>query len=120
MKGAPERILDRCTHIMINGENIEMNEEWRAKFTHAYETLGGMGERVLGFAHLYQDAEQFPKGFAFETEPPNFPSGDLENGDYFSIFFYEKKSRISTKKNCYRVFRLIGNPSNRKQWPKIG
>merc|ERR1719284_682239 len=61
MKGAPERILDRCSTIMINGEELEMTEEWRNKFTTAYETLGGMGERVLGFAHHYLDAEAHPK-----------------------------------------------------------
>lgn len=81
MKGAPERILERCTDIMINGDLVEMTEEWKVKFTTAYETLGGMGERVLGFAHLYLDADQFPKGFAFDTEDMNFPSGDLTKGD---------------------------------------
>ena len=28
MKGAPERILDRCSHIMIEGEVVEMTEQW--------------------------------------------------------------------------------------------
>jgi len=32
-----------------------------------------MGERVLGFADLWLPADRFPKGFAFVTEPPNFP-----------------------------------------------
>ena len=26
MKGAPERILERCTTIYINGEDIELND----------------------------------------------------------------------------------------------
>merc|ERR1711937_245353 len=81
MKGAPERILDRCSTIMINGEELEMTEEWRNKFTTAYETLGGMGERVLGFAHHYLDAEAHPKGFAFDTDAMNFCSGDMAKGD---------------------------------------
>jgi len=81
MKGAPERILDRCSTIMINGEELEMTEEWRNKFTTAYETLGGMGERVLGFAHHYLDAEAHPKGFAFDTDSMNFCSGDMAKGD---------------------------------------
>jgi len=81
MKGAPERILDRCSTIMINGEELEMTEEWRNKFTTAYETLGGMGERVLGFAHHYLDAEAHPKGFAFDTDSMNFCSGDMKKGD---------------------------------------
>ena len=48
MKGAPERILDRCSTILIDGEEQELNQEWREKFNQAYLELGGLGERVLG------------------------------------------------------------------------
>lgn len=77
MKGAPERILDRCSTIMVNGEVIELEEKQKESFNTAYLELGGMGERVLGFCHLYLPLEEFPEGFEFVTdEPPNFP---LEN-----------------------------------------
>ena len=62
MKGAPERILDRCSTIMINGEEQKITQEWKDKYNEAYMELGGMGERVLGFAHHYLDASSFPKG----------------------------------------------------------
>ena len=39
--------------------------------------LGGMGERVLGFAHFYLDQTSFPKGFAFDTDEKNFPTEKL-------------------------------------------
>lgn len=48
MKGAPERILDRCSTILINGEEKPLTEEWREAFNQAYLELGGLGERVLG------------------------------------------------------------------------
>ena len=48
MKGAPERILDRCSTIMMNGKNEDMTQEWRDAFNQAYLDLGGLGERVLG------------------------------------------------------------------------
>lgn len=48
MKGAPERILDRCSTILINGEEKPLNDEWREAFNQAYLELGGLGERVLG------------------------------------------------------------------------
>ena len=48
MKGAPERILDRCSTIFINGEEKPLTEEWREAFNQAYLELGGLGERVLG------------------------------------------------------------------------
>merc|ERR1712147_362343 len=53
MKGAPERVLARCGQILINGEEQEMTAEWRSKYDKAYEHLGGLGERVLGFAHMW-------------------------------------------------------------------
>ena len=49
MKGAPERILDRCATILINGEERSMTDDLKAAFETAYLELGGMGERVLGF-----------------------------------------------------------------------
>ena len=48
MKGAPERILDRCSTILINGEEKPLSEDWRDAFNQAYLELGGLGERVLG------------------------------------------------------------------------
>ncbi len=48
MKGAPERILDRCSTIFINGEEKPLSEDWRDAFNQAYLELGGLGERVLG------------------------------------------------------------------------
>lgn len=48
MKGAPERILERCSTIMINGKEEPLDEEKKEAFQTAYMHLGGMGERVLG------------------------------------------------------------------------
>lgn len=48
MKGAPERILERCSTIMINGKEEPLDSEKAEAFQTAYMELGGMGERVLG------------------------------------------------------------------------
>lgn len=73
MKGAPERILQRCGSIMVNGELVDMNEEWSQKVEKANETLGGMGERVLGFCLFYLDESWSPDSeFVIEPEP-NYP-----------------------------------------------
>merc|ERR1712170_287553 len=80
MKGAPERVLARCGKILINGEEQEMTDEWRGKYDKAYEHLGGLGERVLGFAQMWMDEAQWPMGSAnFETEPINFFGEDPDN-----------------------------------------
>lgn len=73
MKGAPERILDRCDKILINGETLAINDSHKKLFEEAYLDMGGMGERVLGFADLFLPKEQYPLSYEFNTEPPNFP-----------------------------------------------
>ncbi|XP_065678382.1 sodium/potassium-transporting ATPase subunit alpha-like isoform X2 [Hydra vulgaris] len=74
MKGAPERILDRCSTILINGNEYPLDLEIKQSYNHAYEELGGLGERVLGFCHYYLPVEKYPKEFSFKTdEEQNFP-----------------------------------------------
>ena len=48
MKGAPERILDRCSSFLKDGTEYPMDDQFRSAFNIAYMELGGLGERVLG------------------------------------------------------------------------
>lgn len=84
MKGAPEQVFERCSHIMVGGQPKSMStvsgqrvsQEWQAKFEKANDTFAGMGERVLGFASLELSEYDFPKDFKWQTEDPyNFPVG---------------------------------------------
>ena len=61
MKGAPELIVDGCSTILLNGKECPMDKEMKDNFKNAYLELGGLGERVLGFCHLYLPADTFPK-----------------------------------------------------------
>lgn len=77
MKGAPEHILERCIMTIIQGETIPLSTSLKAKFEEAYMDMGGMGERVLGFADLVLPKEQYPQYYEFSTAPPNFPLTNL-------------------------------------------
>jgi len=77
MKGAPERILDRCSSIYINNEEKDLDDEMREAFNNAYLELGGLGERVLGFCDYMLDAEKYPNGYPFDPEEVNFPISGL-------------------------------------------
>lgn len=48
MKGAPERILEKCSTIMVNGQEQPLDKSTAEAFHTAYMELGGLGERVLG------------------------------------------------------------------------
>ncbi|CAH1736317.1 unnamed protein product [Aphis gossypii] len=73
MKGAPERVLDRCSTIFIGGKEKVLDEEMREAFNNAYLELGGLGERVLGFCDMLLPLDRFPKNFLFDVDEPNFP-----------------------------------------------
>merc|ERR1711876_149145 len=77
MKGAPERIVDRCSTIIVEGRELPMTEEWKNAFETAYMELGGLGERVLGFCDYMLPADKYPLGYQFDTEAENFPMRDL-------------------------------------------
>jgi len=73
MKGAPERILDRCGTIVVNGVEHQMTSEWKEKFEVSYMELGGLGERVLGFCDFALPKGEFPSGYPFNIDDVNFP-----------------------------------------------
>merc|ERR1719174_1320850 len=77
MQGAPERILARCSTIVINGEEKQMTDEWKEAFNNAYMELGGLGERVLGFCDFLLPADKYPTGYPFDCDDPNFPLDNL-------------------------------------------
>merc|ERR1711981_284902 len=73
MKGAPERILERCSSIIIDGTERPMTQEWKDAFESAYMELGGLGERVLGFCDFLLPEDKYPRGYPFDPDEENFP-----------------------------------------------
>ncbi|KAL3887026.1 hypothetical protein ACJMK2_026982 [Sinanodonta woodiana] len=77
MKGAPERILDRCSSYLRGGKEYAVDEPFRVAFNSAYLELGGLGERVLGFCDYFLPLDQFPPGYQFDADEENFPMTGL-------------------------------------------
>merc|ERR1711874_21399 len=73
MKGAPERILQRCSTIVIDGTERPLTEDWKNAFETAYMELGGLGERVLGFCDYMVPADKYPAGYPYDADEENFP-----------------------------------------------
>ncbi|XP_043275760.1 sodium/potassium-transporting ATPase subunit alpha-like, partial [Venturia canescens] len=77
LKGAPERVLARCSTIARGDGTQNLTQEMRSTYTKSCYDLANNGERVLGFADLELAENKFPKGFPFSADPPNFPLADL-------------------------------------------
>ncbi|XP_077287532.1 sodium/potassium-transporting ATPase subunit alpha-like [Arctopsyche grandis] len=73
MKGAPEKILEKCSTIYIDGKEQILNQEMKDAFNEAYLELGGLGERVLGFCDFVLPDDKYPIGCRFDSDNPNFP-----------------------------------------------
>lgn len=61
MKGAPERVLPRCTKILSDGVPVKISTDIRVKTISSYERLSGYGERVIAFAYTNLDERHFKK-----------------------------------------------------------
>jgi len=84
LKGAPERVLDMCSTILIDGKEVAIDDAWKAKYNAAYEGLGGKGERVLGFA--YRKMKDHASDFEYTQKPEmNFKLDDLCFAGLFSL-----------------------------------
>ncbi|KAL7555017.1 hypothetical protein ACHAWF_018598 [Thalassiosira exigua] len=99
MKGAPERILDRCTHAVIGGKVVELTESERLNIISQQEALSSNGLRCLGFAELQLDPNVYHKGYKYsadddETYSPNFPIGDRKDSSV------DKNGRVQNPKSC--------------------
>jgi len=68
LKGAPERILTRCSKILINNEEVDFTNELREEVNEANKTFGGLGERVLAFAKCSLPADKFTKDYQFDMK----------------------------------------------------
>lgn len=73
MKGAPEKILEMCSTIMINGREERIDNHWCDLFNAAYMDFGSMGERVIGLCDLPLPRSKFPRGYNFNSDRVNFP-----------------------------------------------
>jgi len=51
MKGAPEVVLDKCSHILSDGEIRELGEKAKSEILKANEEMAQAALRVLGFAY---------------------------------------------------------------------
>ena len=112
LKGAPERVIRMCKKICINGKEVELTQEWKDKFNHAYESLGGLGERVLGFA--YRSMNDMPKDFEYQSKPePNFPLNDLTFAGLFTLIDPPRIGVPEAVRKCKRggikVFMVTGD-----------
>jgi len=61
LKGAPERVLNRCEKILIKGADAPFGDNELEETNAANDKFGGQGERVLAFARCKLDPATYSK-----------------------------------------------------------
>ncbi|ESO03268.1 hypothetical protein HELRODRAFT_185638 [Helobdella robusta] len=77
MTGAPERVFDRCSTILVNGAEQRINSTWRLAFHNSFLALGELGESVIGVVDSRLPLEQYPINYQFDPDAENFPQTGL-------------------------------------------
>ena len=85
MKGAPERVINRCDKIWFNGQLVDFDKKHLDRVAELQTSCSKDGLRVLGFAEREITGSEFksycggdedsPKTFAWNVDKPNFPIG---------------------------------------------
>jgi sodium/potassium-transporting ATPase subunit alpha len=85
MKGAPERIIDRCTQYMTgDGKVVEFTAALRSEVEKAQMAMGNNGLRVLGFCTKTLPIKQYGKAYPWSDgrdlgkSTANFPLGEAK------------------------------------------
>ncbi|XP_047504538.1 sodium/potassium-transporting ATPase subunit alpha-like [Pieris napi] len=77
MKGAPEVVLDHSATVAMDNTQAINNKEINELINNAIENMANTGERILAFADLNLDVNEYPPGFEFDAEEINFPIENL-------------------------------------------
>mmetsp|Transcript_12653 Transcript_12653/g.39933 ORF Transcript_12653/g.39933 Transcript_12653/m.39933 type:complete len:1028 (-) Transcript_12653:686-3769(-) len=111
MKGAPERVILKCKYYLDNGVQKPIDDAWMATYNTAYEGLGSLGERVLGFA--FKDMPE-SSDFVYKAKPsPNFETDGLTFAGLFSLIDPPREGVPEAVAKCKRarikVFMVTGD-----------
>jgi sodium/potassium-transporting ATPase subunit alpha len=86
LKGAPERVLAKCSTAFFNGEIHPLDDLIKSELEAIIGELGSHGQRVLGFAQLTLDPTTYPPDYAFNSADLNFPVSGLTFIGFISIY----------------------------------
>src|SRR3990167_6207769 len=66
LKGAPERVWDKCNHVLYKGKEIPLDRQQRKLIDDANTLFAKGGQRILGFAKYHLPAAQYGPDHKFE------------------------------------------------------
>ena len=118
LKGAPEKILDKCSYFLFEGKVYELDKKTKTEFEAINDSLARRGERVLGFAQLEMGKDQYGDNYnpdyPFSDEPIlNFETNGLIFVGFFSLIDPPREGVKEAIEQCHtagiKVFMVTGD-----------
>ncbi len=103
LKGAPERIWEKCGFILVDKEPKLIDKYFQDEYDYANKKFAMEGERVLGFARLLLKHSEYPHGYKFNLKNPlelPFPEGAFEFLGLISLIDPPKLEVPGAVKKC--------------------
>jgi len=86
MFGEPETVLNRCSTRLIQGQERDIEDDYRDAFRYACTEIGSLGERLIAVADWRLPPRRFPPGFQFSAQNVNFPLSGFRLLGIVSLF----------------------------------
>ncbi|KAF9533592.1 aminophospholipid-transporting P-type ATPase [Crepidotus variabilis] len=74
IKGAPERVLDKCTAYLKDGKAVPITEEFRTEYNTAYDYMASRGHRVIACAQALLLGDQYRLDHPFSRTDDQYPT----------------------------------------------
>ncbi|KAJ7778681.1 aminophospholipid-transporting P-type ATPase [Mycena maculata] len=74
IKGAPERVLAKCTSYLKDGAQVPITDEFRAEYDEAYNYMASRGHRVIACAQALLPGATYPAEHEFSRT--DYPESD--------------------------------------------
>lgn len=70
LKGAPERVWDKCSHVLYKDRAIPLDKEQMKHIENANVEFAKGGQRILGFAKYHLPKAEYPENHLFQFNGP--------------------------------------------------
>ncbi|KAJ3517123.1 hypothetical protein NLJ89_g701 [Agrocybe chaxingu] len=74
IKGAPERVLAKCTTYLKNGSEVPITDDFGKEYEAAYDYMTSRGHRVIACARSLLPGDRYPAGYPFSRTDNQHPS----------------------------------------------
>ncbi|KAL1947224.1 hypothetical protein VTO73DRAFT_14185 [Trametes versicolor] len=76
IKGAPERVLAKCSTYLKDGEEVPITDAFKAEYDEAYDYMASRGHRVIACAQKLLPSDVYDPDYEFSKTDTRYPTSE--------------------------------------------